>query len=82
MIVPEEHACINYLIHYKNVLDIHYSKLTHIIWEKKIFWHKNNKQCWDEYNPKIFEKIEPKDILDDCYFLRKVDKNTDIQILF
>jgi len=82
MSVPEEHACVNYLIHYKNVSDIYYSKLTHIIWEKKIFWEKNNKYCWEEYNPKIFEKIELKDIPNDCYFLRKVDKNTEIKILF
>jgi len=81
MSVPEEHVCVNYLIHYKNVSDIHKSKLTHIIWEKKVFCY-NNKYCWEEYNPKIFEKIESKDIPDDCYFLRKVDKNTDIQISF
>lgn len=76
MIVPDEHVYINYLLHYKNVTDITCSKLTYIIWEKK--WI----QDYEEYNPKTFEKIRSKNIPDNFYFLRKVDKNTDIKISF
>jgi hypothetical protein len=68
MLIPDEHVYINYLIYYRNVNNIHNSKLTHIVWEN----------C----SPKVFKNVNSTDIPEDCYFLRKVDKNTNINISF
>lgn len=68
MFIPDEHVYINYLIYYRNVNNIHNSKFTHIVWEN----------C----SPKVFESVNSWEISDDCYFLRKVNKNTNINITF
>lgn len=67
--VPDEHAYINYLINYEN---------------REIVSHDLSKMYWHESRPKVFDKIDNK-FIDDMhnwnhFFLRKVTKNTTIDI--
>ena len=65
---PDEHAYINYLIHYKNKKDILSYPVTRIDWEN------NTPIIFDEVSYELMKKCEEVG----NFFLRKISKNSDI----